>query len=128
MNESELGKEITRLLDRGLDDIGQDTLQRLQAARRASLENYQMSETRVTTGGGTSAHSGHDRHNVGKLLSLAALLFTLIGVIYWQTLQQGVLQQGDEIADFDIMLLADDLPVDAYLDDEFGEWLDRSWQ
>ena len=125
MNEPELGKEITRLLDRGLDDIGQDTLQRLQAARRASLENYQMSETRVATGGGTSAHSGHDQHfNAGRILSLLALLLALAGVVYWQT----PLQQGDDIADLDIMVLTDELPVDAYLDDEFGEWLDHSWQ
>ncbi|MBA0917137.1 MAG: DUF3619 family protein, partial [Nitrosospira sp.] len=27
-----------------------------------------------------------------------------------------------------IMLLSDELPVDAYLDDEFGEWFDHSWQ
>ena len=126
MNEPELGKEITRLLDRGLDDIGQDTLQRLQAARRASLENCQISETRVATGGGTSAHSGHDRHhfNAGRILSLFALLLALAGIAYWQT----PLQQGDDIADLDIMVLTDELPVDAYLDDEFGEWLDHSWQ
>ncbi len=125
MNEPELGKEITRLLDRGLDDIGQDTLQRLQAARRASLESYQMSKTLVATGGGTSAHGGHDRHfNAGRILSLLALLLALAGVAYWQT----PLQQGDDIADLDIMLLTDELPVDAYLDDEFGEWLDHSWQ
>lgn len=125
MNEPELGKEITRLLDRGLDDIGQDTLQRLQAARRASLENCQVSETILTTGGGISAHSGHDWHfNAGKILSLLALLLALAGVAYWQT----SLQQGDDIADLDIMVLTDELPVDAYLDDEFGEWLDHSWQ
>lgn len=125
MNEPELGKEITRLLDRGLDNIGQDTLQRLQAARRASLENCQVSETIFTTGGGMSAHSGHDWHfNTGRILSLLALLLALAGVAYWQT----PLQQGDDIADLDIMVLTDELPVDAYLDDEFGEWLDHSWQ
>ena len=59
MNEPELGNKVARLLNQGLDDIGQDTLNRLQAARRSSLESYQMSESRVITGGGTAAHSGH---------------------------------------------------------------------
>ena len=124
MNEPELGREIARLLDRGLDDIEQSTLQRLQTARRASLENYQMTETIVTTGSGTSARSGHDRHfNARKLLSLAALLLALAVAAYWQN----PLQQRDETADLDIMLLTDDLPVNAYLDNEFDEWLDHSW-
>lgn len=125
MNEPELGNKVARLLNQGLDDIGQDTLNRLQAARRSSLESYQMSESRVITGGGTAAHSGHGWHfNPGKVLSLFALLLALAGVAYWQT----PIQQGSDIADLDIMLLSDELPVDAYLDDEFGEWLDHSWQ
>ena len=39
-------------------------------------------------------------------------------MIYWQTLQP-----GNESEEIDIMLLVDDLPVNAYLDDEFDEWL-----
>ena len=47
MNEHEIGKKITQLLDLGLDDIKQSTLNRLQSARRASLENYHMAESVV---------------------------------------------------------------------------------
>ncbi len=125
MNKPELGKEIIRLLDRGLDDIDPSTLQRLQAARRASLENYQMAETIGTTGSSTFVRNGHDWHfNARKTLSLAALLFVLAVAAYWQN----PLQQVDEIADLDIMVLTDELPVNAYLDNEFDEWLDNSWQ
>lgn len=125
MNRPELGKEIIRLLDRGLDDIDPSTLQRLQTARRVSLENYQMAETIVTTGSSTFVRNGHDWHfNARKFLSLAALLFALAVAAYWQN----PLQQGDEIADLDIMVLTDELPVNAYLDNEFDEWLDHSWQ
>ncbi len=38
MNESKLGNKIAQLLNRSLDDIEQHTLNRLQSARRASLE------------------------------------------------------------------------------------------
>ena len=41
-----------------------------------------------------------------------------MGIIYWQSLQQ-----GDENEDIDIMLLVDDLPINAYLDNEFEAWL-----
>jgi hypothetical protein len=50
-----------------------------------------------------------------------ALLFAITGIIYWQTFQQ-----SDENEDIDIMLLLDDLPVNAYLDDEFDAWLEGS--
>jgi hypothetical protein len=36
------------------------------------------------------------------------------------------LQQSDENEEIEIMLLVDDLPIDAYLDDELGEWLNQS--
>ncbi|SOD41213.1 DUF3619 family protein [Nitrosovibrio sp. Nv4] len=126
MNEPEIGTKIARLLDRGLDDMKQGTLNRLESARRASLENYHIRETVVGvdhghSGQGASARSGHDWYSrTAKLLSAIALLFALASIAYWQTLQQ-----SDENEDIDIMLLVDDLPINAYLDDEFDTWLDH---
>jgi hypothetical protein len=125
MNETELGREVAQLLDRGLDDIKQGTLNRLQSARRASLENYHVAETVVRLGQSgqvASSRGGHQGHSrAGKLLSVITLLLALASAIYWQNLQQ-----SDENEEIEIMLLVDDLPIDAYLDDEFGEWLDQS--
>ncbi len=122
MNEAEVGKKVARLLDYGLDDIKQSTLNRLQSARRASLENYRGAETTVTVGHGVSAQGGHDWHfKTRKRLSLIALLFVLLSAVYWQALHQ-----GDENEEIDIMLLVDDLPINAYLDNEFDAWLDPS--
>lgn len=122
MNEAEAGKKVARLLNRGLDDIKQSTLNQLQSARRASMESYHEAETMVNVGHGASARGGHDWHfKTGKLVSLIALLFALASVVYWQALQQ-----GDENEEIDIMLLVDDLPVNAYLDNEFDAWLDPS--
>ena len=121
MNEHEVGKKITKLLDLGLDDIKQSTLNRLQSARRASLENYHMAESVSNVGQGASARNGNEwQVKTGKLLSIIALLFTLAGILYWQTLQQ-----GDENEEIDILVLADDLPINAYLDDGFDAWLDQ---
>jgi hypothetical protein len=125
MSETEVGREVAQLLDRGLDDIKQSTLNRLQSARRASLENYHVAETVVRLGQSgqiASSRGGHHGHSrAGKLLSVITLLLALVSAIYWQNLQQ-----SDENEEIEIMLLVDDLPIDAYLDDEFGEWLDQS--
>jgi hypothetical protein len=118
----EVGRKVARLLDCGLDDIKQSTLNRLQSARRASLENYHLAEAVVNVGQGASTRSWHDWHSrTGRWLSVITLLFVLAGVLYWQSFQQ-----SDENEEIEIMLLVDDLPIDAYLDDEFDEWLDQS--
>ena len=120
MNEPELGRKIAQLLDRGLDDIEQNTLNRLQSARRASLENRLVVETLVPAGDAVVVREGHFRNfNTKNLLSLVALLLALASVSYWQTLQY-----GDENEEIDILLLTDDLPINAYLDNELDVWLD----
>jgi hypothetical protein len=122
MNDPQTGKKIAQMLDQGLDDIKQETLDRLQSARRASLENYRSAETIVNVGRGASARNGHEWHlKTRKFASLVSLLLALMGIVYWQGLQQ-----GDENEDIDIMLLIDDLPVNAYLDNEFDAWLSGS--
>ena len=121
MNESKLGNKIAQLLNRSLDDIEQHTLNRLQSARRASLEkNYRVVETLVTAGDNPTIHGENSSYfNAKNLISLVTLLLVLAGVSYWQTLQY-----GNENEEIDIMLLADDLPINAYLDNEFDVWLD----
>ena len=121
MNESKLGNKIAQLLNRSLDDIEQHTLNRLQSARRASLEkNYRVVETLVTAGDSPTIRGENSSYfNAKNLISLVTLLLVLAGVSYWQTLQY-----GDENEEIDIMLLADDLPINAYIDNEFDVWLD----
>lgn len=122
MNEPELGRKVAQLLDNGLGDLKQGTLNQLQSARRASLENYRMAETIVTAGRGASARVGNDwRLKTGKLLSLITFLLVLASAVYWQALTQ-----SDENEEIDIMLLVDDLPINAYLDNELDAWLDPS--
>lgn len=121
-DENEIGRNVARLLDCSLDNLRQSTLNRLQAARRAALENYQMAETEISVGQGASARGGHEWHlRTGKLLSAIMLVVALAGIAYWQTLQP-----IDENEEIDIMLLVDELPVNAYLDNELDAWLDPS--
>ena len=119
--QEEMGRKVSRLLDSGLGGIKQSTLNQLQSARRASLESYHMADAVVNVGQGMSTRSWHDWHGrTRKWLSLVALLFALGSTLYWQSFQQ-----NDEAEEIEIMLLADELPIDAYLDDEFDEWLDQ---
>lgn len=122
MNEQELGKEIVRLLDRGTsENIKQSTLYQLQSMRRAALENCQPAMKIVNAGSGISAHGGHEWHfHGGKLFLFMMLVLALVSTIDWQTVRE----QQDENALIDTRILTDDLPIDAYLDNGFDEWLD----
>ncbi|MDV6343204.1 DUF3619 family protein [Nitrosomonas sp. Is37] len=124
MNEEDrMGKEVATLLNRSLGDIDQHTLHRLQAARRAALENYQPEKKIFHVGVGISAHSGEGWFfaHANKLFLSIAVLLILTGSLHWKANYE-----IDESAAIDTMLLADDLPIDVYLDDEFDLWLDST--
>lgn len=120
MNESELGKKVAQLLDRSLDNIGQSTLSRLQSGRKTSIENYRECEILATAGDSPDISKPHSPYfTVKNILPLVALLLILVSYTYWQSFQY-----SDENDEIDILLLSDDLPINAYLDNDFDVWLD----
>lgn len=124
MNEEDrMGKEVAKLLNRSLSEINQNTLYQLQIARMAALQNYQPAKKIFHIGAGVSVHSGHDGlfAHANKLLLSVAVLLILLGAIYLK-----VGYEIDENAAIDAMILADDLPIDVYIDDEFDAWLDST--
>ena len=120
MNESKLGKKIARLLDDSLDNIDESILSRLQSGRKASIESYRESEMLATAGVSPNINKSHSPYfNIKNILPLVTLLLILVSYTYWQSFQY-----SDENDEIDILLLADDLPINAYLDNEFDVWLD----
>lgn len=122
MNESEFARKIREHLNFGARRLDRDVAVGLETARRRALEQMPMEHAHAwATAGGRGTHGGHG-HPLRRWLPLAMLLVVLGGVLYWQQMQM----QQDE--DIDAALLADDLPVDAYLDHGFHAWLERSSQ
>lgn len=125
MNESDLARKIARHLDTGLDLLKGETLSRLQTARRNALAVY--NPQRQTLFGWAWAGKGHTGKDSGFLplqrawVPLAALVFSLLLATYWQNHHP----MGDQ-TEIDAFLLAEDLPVSAYLDYGFEAWLEDS--
>ena len=122
MNEPELGKKVAQLLNQSLDNIDQSILTRLQSGRKTSIENFrECDETMLATAGDSPDINkpNSSYFNIKSILPLVALLLILVSYTYWQTFQY-----SDENDEIDILLLADDLPINAYLDNEFDVWLD----
>ena len=127
MNEQELAKQIVRRLDAGLGTLKQGTAYQLQSARQAALDHYREAPQPVfglAWAGEVAFRVTHNRFfNAPALVAFALLVLSLIGVTYWQ-----VVVQSNDIAEIDASLLTDDLPFNAYLDNNFEAWLKRSSQ
>ncbi|MEQ1719948.1 MAG: DUF3619 family protein [Nitrosomonas sp.] len=119
--EHDLGNRIAKILDMGaIEHVEHSALIQLQTNRLKVLENYQSASGIVNSGNGASAYRGHENNfGVGKLLVLLALLLTLVSMIYTQFGDHGL-----KFISLNKLILTNDLPIDAYIDNEFDEWLD----
>ena len=117
--ESEIARKLTGHLDRGVADLRSGTLYRLQQARAAALAGIGHAHATgmelATAGGGRTGAWGTPARWLGAVLLVAALGF---GFQQWHALQQ-----AHEFEEIDLNLLASDLPIDAYLDRGFQNWL-----
>lgn len=134
MNEQHLALTITTTLDAGLR-LGPETAARLKVARERALARHGMARSgaaAVIAGGGTTARLGRIGGSWAQVgLSVACLLVALVGVHYWQEAHQAALasaQITEELVEVDSQVLTGDLPIKAYLDEDFQSWLKQSSQ
>jgi hypothetical protein len=128
--EDEVGKAIRRHLDQAAGDVRAGVTYRLQQARAAALAraNATLVEAREQEvapadgprGGGGGSGGGRRPLFLQPRawLALGALVAALVGYQQWTAWQQ-----MQELEDLDAALLASDLPIDAYLDRGFQQWL-----
>jgi Protein of unknown function (DUF3619) len=134
MNEQHLALTISKTLDAGLQ-LRPETAARLKVARERALERHGMARSgagAVVDARGTSARLGRPGGSWAQIgLSVACLLVALVGVHYWQESRQAALaaaQITEELVEVDTQVLTGDLPIKAYLDEDFHSWLKQSSQ
>jgi len=134
--EQEVAAKLKEHLDRSAEDLRPGLAYRLQAARAEALARVEGSASTVPMGGLAGAHGiagggaslgttprphrsvfGHTRLWIG-ILVIAAGAF---GYAQWS-----VWTSAEEKGDLDAELLSSDLPIDAYLDRGFQNWLSTS--
>ena len=120
-------KKITTYLDHGLPDIKAGTAYKLQLARTEALARLadpaRATEAHVAVAGagnGNSAMSrGRGTGSRGWLwLGIALIVAAGFGYQQWQAYQQLT-----DIEETDAAILSSELPIDAYLDRGFQNWL-----
>jgi len=129
--ETEIAKKLAGYLDVGAAGLKAGTAYRLQQARAAALarlsdpqplQNLQMSHALAGGGmlGGRRAPWG------GVRLWVGVAVFAAVAAFGWQ--QWKAVQQVREFEELDAQILASDLPIDAYLDRGFQNWLKASFE
>ena len=125
--DDDFAKKITTYLDRGAADLKAGTAYRLQLARAAALarlaDPQRAAELQVAganAGGGSGTAGGDRRFWASGRLWLGIVLIAAAGFGYqqWQAYQQ-----MNDIEETDAAILSSDLPIDAYLDRGFQNWL-----
>lgn len=123
MNQEMLfAQKIAHMLDHGRDDISPAIAARLHAARTQAL-SHQRQPVGALSLAGVGYWAGDFLRAGMRTSALLLALLGLGGTLYWDQYMQ-----ADENEEIDSALLADELPINAYLDDGFQLWVDRSAQ
>ncbi len=124
MNQNETAKKITAYLDTGTAQLKAGTAYKLQLARQAAMaaltEPERASELALAGARGGSSVSGGRPFFADARLWIGILVI-VGGFLAFQNWQ--VAQQTREIEETDAALLTSDLPIEAYLDRGFLNWL-----
>jgi len=121
MNEKEFGQKLRPWLQRSADQVGELQATRLRASRLKAMENWREPVSLLglvqVSGGTVQALRYTYLQRALLVLPVAALLAALA--------LQSVTSDGD-FGDLDAALLTQELPPDAYLDQDFRSWLHKS--
>ncbi len=121
MNEHQFGNLVRQALNEG-PALDARTLERLRAARMNALEHRRAGPERVHAFAGNGRGRFGGPFGFSRTVLVPALLLVL-GLAFLYSAQQKRLVA--EAMELDAQLLADELPIDAYLDKGFEAWLKK---
>ena len=120
MNEMQFGHRIRQLLNQGTH-VRPDVAKRLAAARMRALEHQRAEARGLAWADNIVGRIGGWSGFALRVLLPAALLVGSGAALYsWQQNRLAA-----EVEEIDAQLLTDDLPIDAYLDRGFQNWLKK---
>jgi len=121
MNEMQFGNRIRHLLN-SAPALPADQANRLAAARAQALERQrpELSPAFALADRVLVALGGWTGVSLRVMAPAIALIVSMAAIYTWQQNQRVA-----EVEEIDAMLLADELPIDAYLDRGFQSWLKK---
>jgi hypothetical protein len=128
-NDQQFAKQLTAYLDLSTANLKTGTVYRLQRARQAALARLtepeeqtalQLTPALAGAGPASTPSGGAPGFRMGVKFWIGVALIAAAGFGYqqWQAYQQVT-----DLEETDAAILASDLPIDAYLDRGFQNWL-----
>jgi len=121
MNEREFTSKIKQDLNYGTGRLSAKVTAHLKQAREQAMEAFAAQ----TVNAHAYAYAGHpgQTHPIASRtwLPFALITLALLGALYWQ-------QEVTREDNVDVALLTSDLPLNAFVDQNFQTWLDHSSQ
>lgn len=120
MNDMQFGHRIRQLLTQGTQ-VRPDVARQLAAARMRALERQRAEVTGLAWADNVVGRmGGWSGFALRVLLPIALLVGSGAALYSWQQNRLAA-----EVEEIDAQLLTDDLPIDAYLDRGFQNWLKK---
>lgn len=121
MNEMQFGNRIRHILN-SAPALPADRAARLAAARAQALQRQrpELAPALAWADNVLGALGGWTGVSLRVMAPAIALIVSLAAIYTWQQNQRVA-----EVEELDAMLLTDDLPIDAYLDRGFQNWLKK---
>lgn len=121
MNEREFASKIKQDLNYGAGRLSTNVSTRLKQAREQAMEAFAAQNVNAHA----YAYAGHpgQTHPLATRtwLPFALITLALLGALYWQ-------QDVTHEENLDVALLTSDLPLNAFVDQNFQAWLDHPSQ
>lgn len=118
MNEKDFNQRIRPWLDRSAGEIGEMQSTRLRAARLRAMDHWHEP---VRLLGLVTVDSGMAQTLKYSILQQGLLWLPI--VILLATLAAKAVAPEADIGELDAQLLTGELPIDAFLDEDFDQWL-----
>ena len=122
MNEPQFGNKVRQVLNQGTQ-LEAGTLARLRQVRESALKRQRLAGPVpgfAWADGLAGRFGGYAGLSFRLVLPMAVLVGGLLAINGWQ---QNL--RVAEVEEIDALLLADELPLDAYLDKGFEAWLKK---
>lgn len=120
MNEKEFGSKLKPWLDRSAADIGEMQGTRLKAARLRAMDAYREP---IRFLGLVTVNAGTAQTLHYSVLQRALLFVPILALLVVLALKST--EEVDTLGDLDAQLLTQELPPDAFLDQDFRSWLGK---
>ena len=121
MNEERYASRVRQALNHGLKDIPTASARRLEGARHLALPRQKQEVPQLALAGDRSRRNFHFISENRHLRQILAVLALLLGM--WISFYLDSVKYISAIEEVDSALLSDDLPPEAFLDNDFFKWL-----